>query len=106
MDLGLNKKTIFISGGSSGIGKATALTYAEEQGAQIAISYYSGEAEAHQIVNEIEKKGCKAIAVYLDLADHESIKKAVDTAINEFGTIDVLINNAVNWGKPEHREGV
>ena len=103
MDIGLSNKTIFITGGNSGIGKATALLYAKEANANIAISYHANEAGAHQVVTEIEKAGGNALAVKLDLGDIESIQRAIDTIVTAFGSIHVLVNNAIHWGSRENR---
>lgn len=103
MDLGLKGKTIFITGGSSGIGKYSALIFAKEEGARIAFTYHKGKIAAQEIVREIQVLACEAIAVYMALDDHSSIKKAVDTVTHEFGTIHVLVNNAVYWGDPKAR---
>lgn len=103
MDLQLSKKTIFITGGNSGIGKAIALAYAKEAGARIAISYFTAEAKALEIVAAIERQGCQAMAVKMDLANLSSIEQAVRAIIERFGSIDILINNAVIWGSGENR---
>ena len=97
MELGLNEKTVLITGGSSGIGKATVLAFAKEKNSNIAFTYFKSEAGAHEIVRSIEAEGGSAIAVYMDLADYSSIEQAVDTATQRFGRVDVLVNNAVQW---------
>jgi 3-oxoacyl-[acyl-carrier protein] reductase len=86
-------KTILITGGSSGIGKATALMFAKN-GADIAITYKGNKNGADEVVNEIEKLGQKAIAVQADLISENEAKKVADEVLNKFGKIDVLINNA------------
>lgn len=103
MDLGLKGKTIFITGGSNGIGKATALLLAAEKGLNIAISYFNNKENADAVVQQISASGNKGLAVYLDLADHNSIRQAAAEINNTFGGIDVLVNNAVQWGNPANR---
>jgi 3-oxoacyl-[acyl-carrier protein] reductase len=98
MDLGLKNKTVLITGGSSGIGKETALTYAKENEVQIAVTYFSGKQAALELIESIDKSGNKAIAVPMSLSDFSSIEKAYSGIIDRFGSIDVLINNAVYWG--------
>lgn len=103
MDTGLEDKTVLITGGSSGIGKATALMFAEETGANVAITYYQNQEGAGEIVSTIERNGGQALAVPMSLEDHSSIQKAVAGITERFGSVDVLVNNAVFWGNPEHR---
>ena len=93
MDTGQSGKTILITGGSSGIGKAAALAFARETGARVALTYFQHEASAKDVVASIERDGGTAYAVYMSLADYESIEKAVDAVVRRFGGIDVLVNN-------------
>lgn len=89
----LNNKTILITGGSSGIGAATAVIFAQG-GANIAITYKDNKEGAEKIVNQIKKIGRKAIAIQADLIEENRAKFVVDRVIEEFGSIDVLVNNA------------
>src|SRR5512144_3096360 len=98
MDTGLNGKTVLITGGSSGIGKATARAFGRETGARVALTYFQHEAAAQGVVAEIEREGGSAHAVYMSLADLTSIEEAVDSIAQKFGGIDVLVNNAVYAG--------
>jgi len=97
--MSLKDKTIFISGASRGIGKAIALRMARE-GANIIVAAKS-VAENEKLggtifsaAEEIEAAGGKALAVQCDIRDQEQIQKAVDKAVETFGGIDVLVNNA------------
>lgn len=92
-----------ITGGSSGIGKATVLMFAGETEAKIAFTYHQNEAAANEIVDTIKKEGGAALPIHMSLQDHASIEKAVETAVRNFGSIDVLVNNAVFWGNQENR---
>lgn len=103
MNAGLKGKTILITGGSSGIGKATALAFSKEPDTNIAITYYQNEGPARKVVQAIKREGGSALAVYMSLGDHASINEAVRNIIRKFGSIDVLVNNAVFWGNSEHR---
>ena len=76
-------KTILITGGSSGIGKATALMFAKN-GADIAFTYNSNKAGADDVVKEIEKLGQKALAIQADLINENEAKQVVDETIKEF----------------------
>jgi 3-oxoacyl-[acyl-carrier protein] reductase len=103
MDLGLEGKTVFITGGSSGIGRTTALVYGREPGVQVALSYFQHKEEAEKVVQDIEADGGSAMAVHMDLGDHETIRKAVADVTGQSGGIDVLVNNAVYWGDGSNR---
>ena len=92
-------KTIFITGASRGIGKAMALRLAKE-GANIVIAAKSVEEDPRlggtifSAAEEVEAAGGKALAVQVDIRDEEQIKKAVQLAVDKFGGLDGLINNA------------
>jgi 3-oxoacyl-[acyl-carrier protein] reductase len=86
-------KIVLITGGSSGIGKATALMFAKS-GANIVFTYKTNKNEADEVVNEIESLGQKVIAIQANLINEIEAKKVVDETIKEFGKIDVLVNNA------------
>ncbi len=97
--MSFRNKTVFITGASRGIGKAIALKLASE-GANIIVAAKSVEENPKlggtifSAAEEVEKAGGKALAVQLDIRDEEQIKSAVEKAVNTFGGIDVLINNA------------
>ena len=87
---GLKDKVVVITGAAGGIGKATALRFAEE-GADIVVADF---ADGSGTVAEVEAKGRKAIYVKTDVTDLESAKALMAAATATFGRIDVLINNA------------
>jgi 3-oxoacyl-[acyl-carrier protein] reductase len=87
---GLKDKVVIITGGAGGIGKATALRFAEE-GATIVVADF---ADGSATVKEVEAKGRKAIYVQTDVTNIESAKAMAAKTIEAFGRIDVLINNA------------
>ena len=82
------KKTVFINGGSRGIGAAMVRLFAEN-GYKVAFSYYHSEKEAISLSGAVG-----ALAVRADSASAEDIRAAVDTILERFGAIDVLVNNA------------
>ena len=88
----LDNKTAVITGGTSGIGEATAKLFARE-GANIAIVGRSEE-KGDAIVKDINSFGGKAIFVKCDVSKEEDAKNMVDSVIKEFGQIDILFNNA------------
>ncbi len=85
-----------ISGGSRGIGKATALAFAGE-GANVAITYHRDEGAASAVVDQIVGAGGAAMATPLDLGDPVSIMGSAEEVVGHFGGIDTLVANAVRW---------
>lgn len=97
MDLGLAERVAIVTGSSQGIGRAAALSFARE-GARVVVTYRSERARADSVVEEIEAAGGEAIAQPMELADPESIHAVAGAALERWGRIDVLVNNAVQWG--------
>lgn len=92
----LTGKRAVITGGDSGIGRAVALAYARE-GADIVISYLPDEeSDADETVRIVEEAGRKCIKIPGDISDEEQCKRVVQTAVDELGHIDVLVNNAAH----------
>lgn len=86
-------KAVLVTGGSSGIGMATALLFAEN-GADVVISYKSNKKGALHVVDDVKKLGRKSFAIKADLTKDQDAKKVIQSVINKFGKIDVLVNNA------------
>ena len=82
-----------VTGASSGIGRAIALALGEA-GADVVVNYVSGEDKAQALVDEIRIRGSRALAVRADVSDEEQVREMFHLMIDEFGTIDVLVNNA------------
>jgi citronellol/citronellal dehydrogenase len=97
--MSFHNRTIFITGASRGIGKAIALRLARE-GANIVIAAKSVEEDPrlggtiHSAAREVEAAGGKAVAVQVDIRNEEQIASAVQKAVDTFGGIDAVINNA------------
>jgi citronellol/citronellal dehydrogenase len=95
----LKGKTVFITGGSRGIGLAIALRAAAD-GANIAIAAKTAEPQPklpgtiHTAASEIEAAGGKCLPVQCDIRDEAQIARAVAAAVERFGGIDILVNNA------------
>jgi citronellol/citronellal dehydrogenase len=95
----LKNKTVLITGGSRGIGKAIALRLAKE-GANIAIAAKTTEPHPKlegtifTAAEEIKKHGVKVLPLQCDIRNEEQIEKAVNKTVEAFGGIDILINNA------------
>jgi NAD(P)-dependent dehydrogenase (short-subunit alcohol dehydrogenase family) len=89
---GFEGKSVIVTGGGSGIGRAAALRFVEE-GAKVLVADLNQEG-ADQTVKAIENKGGTARAVVGDLSDQEVVDEVVATAVAAFGGLDVLVNNA------------
>ena len=93
----MTDKVVVITGGSRGIGRATAIA-AAARGFRVVVGYASNEAAANQVVTEIERKNGKAVAVKCDVAEEGDILKLFEAA-DKFGTLGALINNGGIVGK-------
>jgi len=89
----LKGKTALVTGAAKRIGRSLALALAEE-GADVAITYRSSEADAFATVEAIRKHRVRATTIYCDLGDVACVRDAVDETIRELGRIDLLVNNA------------
>jgi NAD(P)-dependent dehydrogenase (short-subunit alcohol dehydrogenase family) len=88
----LGGKCAFVTGAGRGIGKGIAVAFARE-GCDVAVAART-EIEIAQTAQEVESLGRRAVASRCDVADAESVRKAVDVALGAFGKIDILVNNA------------
>jgi NAD(P)-dependent dehydrogenase (short-subunit alcohol dehydrogenase family) len=88
----LSGKVAIVTGAASGMGKAIAELFAAE-GAKVIVSDLRVEA-AQTVVTGIETKGGTAIAVAANVAKEEDVTQMIETAVKEYGTVDILINNA------------
>ncbi|MEX2592677.1 MAG: SDR family oxidoreductase [Anditalea sp.] len=89
----LEGKKAIITGGDSGIGRAVAIAFARE-GADVLISYLSEDENAKKTVKYVEEAGKKAVLVKGDISEEEHCKTIIRQAVEEFGRIDILVNNA------------
>src|SRR5690606_20487594 len=91
----LEGKKAIITGGDSGIGKAVAIAFARE-GADVLISYLADveDEDANDTAEWVKKAGTKAILVKGDIRDPQHCRHIIDKAVEEFGQIDILVNNA------------
>jgi len=87
-----DNQVVWITGGGSGIGRALALAFADE-GATVAVSGRR-EDRLQQVVQELEKRGAKGLAVRCDVTDEASVAEAVRKVVRTFGGLDVAVANA------------
>jgi NAD(P)-dependent dehydrogenase (short-subunit alcohol dehydrogenase family) len=87
-----NRKAI-ITGGDSGIGRAVAIAFARE-GADVLISYLNEHEDAEETARLVKDAGKKAVLVPGDISEEAHCKKIIEQAMQEFGNIDILVNNA------------
>jgi 3-oxoacyl-[acyl-carrier protein] reductase len=89
----LNNKVALVTGGGTGIGKAVSLELAR-RGALVAVNYSRSEVDANETVNTILNQGGQALALQADVSKDQEVRNMVDSIIQYFGTVDLLVNNA------------
>ena len=96
MDLGLKGKKALVTGGSKGIGRATAELLASE-GADVAICARNAD-EVSAAVDALKSKGVNAVGSAVDVGDGDAYKKWIESAIGELGGLDILVPNVSAGG--------
>lgn len=96
----LNNKAVIITGGDSGIGRAVAVAFAKE-GARILISYLNEHGDAEKTKRLVETCGVQCVLVPGDIGYEDHCKTIAQTALESFGSIDILVNNAAEQ-HPKH----
>lgn len=86
-------KTAIITGGDSGIGRAVAIAFARE-GADVAIAYLDEHDDAKETARQVEAAGRRVLLIPGDIRDRAHCRAIVQKAVDEFGRLDVLVNNA------------
>jgi 3-oxoacyl-[acyl-carrier protein] reductase len=89
----LNNKVALVTGGSRGIGAATALKLAKE-GAHVAITYGKSKEKAEAIGKQIEAMGVKSLVIHADAGKPEAMPAMIEQVVKHFGKLDILVNNA------------
>lgn len=91
--MNIQGRAAFVTGGSRGVGRATALALAGA-GCSVAINYNRSREEAEEVAGEISKTGVKSLCIQGDVAEDGDCRRMIDQAAGEFGRLDILINNA------------
>jgi glucose 1-dehydrogenase len=89
----LEGRTVVVTGGNSGIGEAIVLAVAAE-GANVVIDYVAHPEATDALVQRVEKAGGHAVGVEADITDLDALDRMISTAVDTFGRLDVLVNNA------------
>jgi glucose 1-dehydrogenase len=89
----LKGQKAIVTGASSGIGKAVAIALGAA-GADVVVNYVGGEQPAAEVVDTITRAGGRAIAIQCDVSQEDQVVAMFQRTIKEFGTVDILINNA------------
>lgn len=98
-------KRALVTGGDSGIGRAVAVHFAME-GADVAIAYLNEDADAEETGREIEAQGQRCLTIRGDLGDESFSRQAVQQVIDEFGGLDILVNNCAEQHPQETIEDI
>lgn len=86
-------KVALVTGGDSGIGRAVCVAFAKE-GADVAISYLNEDEDARRTAALVEAEGCRALLLPGDISDQSQRERIVASTVEEFGCVDILVNNA------------
>ncbi|NQX67775.1 SDR family oxidoreductase [Paenibacillus alba] len=89
----LANKVALVTGGGTGIGRATCLALAE-RGVAVAVNYSRSQDEAEETVQMISKRGGQAMAIQADVSQDAQVREMAASVVQRFGTIDLLVNNA------------
>ncbi|MFM9278560.1 SDR family NAD(P)-dependent oxidoreductase [Paenibacillus jiagnxiensis] len=89
----LKNKVALVTGGGTGIGRATSFELAK-RGAMVIVNYSRSQSDADETVHQINNEGGQAIAVHADVSKDEEVRSMIQAAVQHFGTIDLLVNNA------------
>ena len=89
----LTGKVALVTGGGTGIGKATSLLFAQK-GADVAVNFSRSKSNAEDTVSEIQQLGSKGIAVCADVSNDASVRSMVQEVVKILGRLDILVNNA------------
>lgn len=104
----LKGRVALVTGGATGIGRATVLHLARSGAAGVVINYRSAGEQAEELAARVREMGAEAMCVYADLKDDDQVREMVRQATEQFGRLDVLVNNAgvTHWVPVTDLEGL
>lgn len=89
----INNKVVLVTGGGTGIGRATSLMLAK-LGAAVIVNYSRSQSDAEETVRWINNEGGRAVAMQADVSQNKEVRTMVETIVQQFGIVDLLVNNA------------
>jgi 3-oxoacyl-[acyl-carrier protein] reductase len=89
----LQNKVALVTGGGTGIGRATCIALAR-RGATVIVNYSRSQTDANETAQTIQNEGGRAIALQADVSQDREVRAMVETIVGQFGTVDLLVNNA------------
>ena len=95
-------KAAIVTGGGTGIGRATALALAD-LGCSVLVNYSKSRQEAEVTAADVAARGVKSAAIQADVADDDACRRMVDKALKDFGRLDILVNNAATTSFIPHQ---
>ena len=92
----LDGRKVLVTGGSRGIGRATALLFAQA-GADVALSYVSNQKAAEEVLRNVEKLGRRCLVYKADMSSRSDVDRMAEDVLAKWGELDTLVNNAGVW---------
>lgn len=104
----LSGRVVLVTGGATGIGKATAIQFANAGAAGVAINYRTAKKEAEQVAAEVKRIGAKALCVHADVKKDDQVRQMIGQVGDHFRRLDILVNNAgiTHWVPISDLEGL
>lgn len=99
----LETPVVLVTGSATGVGRATAVRFAQK-GYAVVVNYSRSEEDAKETVRLVESTGMRALLIRCDVSDDSQVRRMFETVDEEFGRLDVLVNNAATTAFVPHRD--